>query len=204
MIKNVIFDIGNVLATFKPQEFLMEFFQDEQIVEDLYHLFFKTDLWNQYDQGLLNGDTLKQKAIARMPQYQNEIESMIPAWTSYVRPIESSVDLVRFCQEKGLKTFILSNIPQDCHIYFQKHYGFFDQMDGGIWSYQDHLIKPDPKIYELLLSRYALKAQECLFIDDHIENLVEAQKHGIHTIHCTHVEDLPQQVKRFLYEMQCQ
>ena len=182
----------------------MEFFQDEQIVEDLYHLFFKTDLWNQYDQGLLNGDTLKQKAIARMPQYQNEIESMIPAWASYVRPIESSVDLVRFCQEKGLKTFILSNIPQDCHIYFQKHYGFFDQMDGGIWSYQDHLIKPDPKIYELLLSRYALKAQECLFIDDHIENLVEAQKHGIHTIHCTHVENLPQQVKRFLYEMQCQ
>lgn len=204
MIKNVIFDIGNVLATFQPQEFLMEFFQDEQIVEDLYHLFFKTDLWNQYDQGLLNGDTLKQKAIAQMPQYQNEIESMIPAWASYVRPIESSVDLVRFCQEKGLKTFILSNIPEDCHTYFQTHYDFFDQMDGGIWSYQDHLIKPDPKIYELLLSRYSLKANECLFIDDHIENLDEARRHGIYTIHCTQADNLPELVKRFIYEMQCQ
>lgn len=182
----------------------MTFFQDEQIVEDLYDLFFKSDLWNLYDQGILNGDTLKQKAMEAMPQYQKEIESMIPAWASYVKPIESSVELVRFCQEKGLKTFILSNIPQDCHTYFQTHYDFFEQMDGGIWSYQDHLIKPDPKIYELLLSRYDLKAQECLFIDDHIENLIEAQKHGIHTIHCTHVEDLPQQVKRFLYEMQCQ
>lgn len=59
---------------------------------------------------------------------------------------------------------------------------FLEYMDGGILSWQDKVIKPDPKIYELLLSRYGLVAEECVFLDDTERNLPQARALGIHTI----------------------
>ena len=56
-------------------------------------------------------------------------------------------------------------------------------MDGGILSYQDKVIKPMPEIYQLLIDRYDLKPEECVFMDDTPCNLEGAEKFGIHTIH---------------------
>ena len=59
---------------------------------------------------------------------------------------------------------------------------FLEYVDGGILSYRDGVIKPDPAIYRLLISRYDLKPEECVFLDDTQKNLDAAEKFGIHTI----------------------
>jgi putative hydrolase of the HAD superfamily len=55
-------------------------------------------------------------------------------------------------------------------------------MDGGIRSWKDKLIKPDPEIYKLCLTRFGLKPEESVFVDDTAVNVEAANELGIHGI----------------------
>lgn len=182
----------------------MDFFQDSKTAQDLYTLFFTSGLWNTYDQGLYDGASLKEKAIHMAPLYQEEIDRMIPTWASFVRPFENSIELMKQLKQEGYKIYILSNIPEDSYRYFIEHDNIFANVDGGIYSYQDHLIKPDPAIFQLLLKRYDLQANECLFIDDKEENTKAAKELGFYTITLEDPKMIEQKVRGKLYEVQGQ
>ena len=100
-------------------------------------------------------------------------------------------------KEKGYGVFYLSNFfekaTNDCFHAID----FIPYMDGGIFSYQEKLIKPDPAIYQLLLERYQLKAEHCLFLDDKIENCVAARNEGIASIVFTQRQDVLEEMKRY-------
>ena len=66
--------------------------------------------------------------------------------------------------------------------YFERFMTFLDYVDGGILSYRENLIKPDPAIYQLLMERYDLNPEESIFIDDTPQNVEAARKLGIHGI----------------------
>ena len=181
MVKNIIFDIGNVLATFKPKDFLMYLFKDPTLVDQFFEVFF-TKLWHEYDQGLYTKEQMVQKGLQKMPDQKEKINKMMDVWTSYVVGIQENLDLIRIYQKKGYKVFILSNLPEDSYIYLKEHYDFIYQVDGGIYSYQHKLIKPDVKIFKALLDQYNLKANECIFIDDTEVNIRAAETLGFYTI----------------------
>ena len=181
MVKNIIFDIGNVLATFKPKDFLTDLFKDPTLVDQFFEVFF-TKLWHEYDQGLYTKEQMVQKGLQKMPDQKEKINKMMDVWTSYVVGIQENLDLIRIYQKKGYKVFILSNLPEDSYIYLKEHYDFIDQVDGGIYSYQHKLIKPDVKIFEALLEKYGLNANECIFIDDTEVNIRAAETLGFYTI----------------------
>lgn len=181
MVKNIVFDIGNVLATFKPKDFLMDIFKDAKLADQFFEVFF-TKLWHEYDQGLYTKEQMIQKGLQKMPDQKEKIKNMMDVWTSYVVGIQKNIDLIHIYQKKGYKVYILSNIPEDSYIYLKEHYNFINQVDGGIYSYQHKLIKPDVKIFEVLLDQYDLKANECIFIDDKKENIRAAERLGIYTI----------------------
>lgn len=181
MVKNIVFDIGNVLATFKPKDFLMDIFKDAKLADQFFEVFF-TKLWHEYDQGLYTKEQMIQKGLQKMPDQKEKIKNMMDVWTSYVVGIQKNIDLIHIYQKKGYKVYILSNIPEDSYIYLKEHYNFIDQVDGGIYSYQHKLIKPDVKIFEVLLDQYDLKANECIFIDDKKENIRAAERLGFYTI----------------------
>lgn len=181
MVKNIVFDIGNVLATFKPKDFLMDIFKDAKLADQFFEVFF-TKLWHEYDQGLYTKEQMIQKGLQKMPDQKEKIKNMMDIWTSYVVGIQKNIDLIHIYQKKGYKVYILSNIPEDSYIYLKEHYNFIDQVDGGIYSYQHKLIKPDVKIFEVLLDQYDLKANECIFIDDKKENIRAAERLGFYTI----------------------
>lgn len=200
MVKNIIFDIGNVLATFQPKVFLRELFQDEAIVEQLYKTFF-TKWWHLYDQGIYSIQDLIDMGSLQLPMYTKEIVHMMSVWPQYVRPIQSSMNAIQELQKQGYDTYILSNIPKESYVYLKEHYDFIDWMKGGIYSYQDRVIKPDEKIYRLLLDRYGLKADECLFIDDKKENIESAEKLGFQGIVLKDPKDLMWCIKERLNEV---
>lgn len=181
MVKNIVFDIGNVLATFKPKDFLMDIFKDAKLADQFFEVFF-TKLWHEYDQGLYTKEQMIQKGLQKMPDQKEKIKNMMDVWTSYVVGIQKNIDLIHIYQKKGYKVYILSNIPEDSYIYLKEHYNFINQVDGGIYSYQHKLIKPDVKIFEVLLDQYDLKANECIFIDDKKENIRAAERLGFYTI----------------------
>ena len=201
MIENIVFDVGNVLATFQPKEFLNDFYKDPKIAQDLFKLFFESKLWNAYDQGVYSGNTLKAEAIKRMPMYKKEIEGLIPTWASYVHPFDKSISLMKQLKKEGYGIYILSNIPEDSYRYFIENDNIFESADGGIYSYQDQLIKPDPAIFKLLLERYHLNAKTCLFIDDKKENTQAAQKLGFHVITLRNPEEIEKEVRNKIHEV---
>ena len=77
-------------------------------------------------------------------------------------------------------------------------YDFFTEVDGGVFSYQERVIKPDEKIYHILLDRYALLPEETLFFDDNAENIAAAQRIGIHGILFTTLPEAKAQAEKLL------
>ena len=73
---------------------------------------------------------------------------------------------------------------------------FLDDVDGGILSYQEKTVKPEPEIYQRLLERYGLVPEECVFLDDLEENLAAAAKFGIHTVLFTGKEAAVEELRK--------
>ncbi len=96
--------------------------------------------------------------------------------------IKDNVAYIKELKTLGYNVYILSNIPEDDTKYLRSC-GVFDNIDGGVFSYEYKKIKPDPEIFHILLKKYNLKASECLFLDDRKDNVVEsASNMGFETI----------------------
>ena len=106
----------------------------------------------------------------------------IPVVTGFLSPAEQ--ELVRRLKNHGYSVYYLSNIPEDV-LALLKERGVLDRFDGGVASCEVHINKPDPRIYQTLLDKYHLRADECIFIDDRAENLVAASAlgFGIYEMH---------------------
>lgn len=100
-------------------------------------------------------------------------------------------------KKKGYMIYILSNYSEELFAKHTKDAGFLDIIDGGIVSYQVHLLKPDIRIYKALLKKYSLKAEECMFFDDKEENVNGACRAGMKAVRVTSREML----NRMLDEM---
>ncbi len=188
---NIVFDIGNVLCTFQPKVVIDSMFHDKEITSYIMSLYFP-EAWNAYDEGTKSREDLKSMAN----EYIDECNYFMDHWFESVNPIESSMTLID--EYDGVcPMYILSNIPSDCYEYLKAQYSFMRKMSGGIYSYQEKLLKPDPKIYQTLLEKYDIMASDCVFIDDKLENIRSAESLGFRTIHCTD----PSQIKEKLNEM---
>ena len=97
-------------------------------------------------------------------------------------------------KKKGYNLFVLSNFHRPAFEQVQKEWEFFDEFDGGVISCYCHLLKPNQRIYELLLARYGLIPEETLFIDDTKINVEKAEKIGMEGIYL----DLPEMLEKLL------
>jgi putative hydrolase of the HAD superfamily len=82
---------------------------------------------------------------------------------------------------RGYRVYLLSNLAKYSHDYV-RGYPFFRELDGGVFSYQERVCKPDERIYRILLERYALRAEETVFLDDSAANVAAAERCGIRGI----------------------
>ena len=183
MIKNVIFDIGNVLLEFNPTDYLKKTFNDDNIEKLLYKEIFQSEEWIHLDRGILNQEQAVKIISLRNPNYKIHIKKCMDNWIDLLTPIEGTVKMVNELKEKGYKLYLLSNFHSLAFEEICSKYAFFKKFDGGIISYKENLLKPEAKIYSKLLDTYKLNAEECLFIDDTLVNIEAAAKLGIKTLH---------------------
>lgn len=200
MIKNIVFDLGNVLARFNLNDVLNTLTNESKIKEDLLEFYFRSGLWNLYDQGLFTQEEMIQKGVTAYPAYETIIVDFMHHWSEFVLPIPSSMEVLEKVNQTK-NCFILSNIPEDCYHFVKEKTPIFSLVQGGVYSYQEKRIKPDLELYKILLSRYRLKAEECLFIDDKIENVQAAQKLGFQVIHLIDATKLEEEIEVKLHEM---
>lgn len=178
MLKNIVFDLGNVLVKFDSNELIYSFFNERQ--EEVKSFFFDS-LWNEYDQGLYSVEEMIEKGVKQFPELELSIKKLMYHWTEFVIPLKDNVAFIKDLKRLGYNVYILSNIPEDDTKYLRSC-GVFDNIDGGVFSYEYKKIKPDPEIFHILLKKYDLKASECLFLDDRKDNVVVASNLGFETI----------------------
>ena len=113
-----------------------------------------------------------------------EVEGVLDDWMSMLRPRRRMQTLVAQLKQRGYCVYYLSNIPEDV-LDLLMHRDFEGLFDGGVASCEVKINKPDPRIYQALLDKYHLRADECIFIDDRADNLVAASAlgFGIYEMH---------------------
>lgn len=180
MIKNIIFDMGRVLVEFYPEDFLTkEGITDKEERELLLREIFHHEDWTNMDAGIMSEQEMYDEAVKRIPEHLHQTaHNLIFDWNDPIIPVKGMEDFVRECKEKGYGIYLLSNASVAQPVYWLRIPGH-QYFDGTVVSALEKIMKPDIRIYQILLDRYGLKAEECLFIDDVARNIKGAEKAGI-------------------------
>ncbi|MGN0707974.1 MAG: HAD family hydrolase [Faecalibacterium sp.] len=179
MYQNIVFDLGGVMVDFAPKDYLVDRLCSAEVEEQVYRLTFGSEEWKQVDAGLLSrseADRLMLKN-AEAAGRSFEVQGVLDEWTRILRPRRKMQELVRRLKSHGYCIYFLSNISQDVLELVMKQ-GLEGLFDGGLASYEVHINKPDPRIFQAFLERYGLKAEECVFIDDSRPNVQTAIEMG--------------------------
>lgn len=182
MIRNIVFDIGNVLVGFIWEEFYRSFGYSEEIFEKLADATVRSPFWNEMDRGRLSDDELIEGFIKNDPSIEREIREALKNVKGMILRYDYAVPWIKELKEKGYHVYVISNFAHKAHMDCIEALDFLNEIDGGILSYQVKLIKPAPEIYRLLCSKYDLKAEECVFIDDLPKNVEAARNEGMQGI----------------------
>ncbi|MCF1615233.1 MAG: HAD family phosphatase [Staphylococcus equorum] len=179
MIKNIVFDMGNVLIKYDPSQFIEEFTSNEKHQQMLLEKIFYTDEWEQYDQGTITKEEIIDKATSLLPKVlHSSIPVVMDTWFEKMTPISGMEDVVKILKKNGYSIYLLSNVSQDFYSFRDVVPGI-DYFDGKFISSDWKCIKPDAEIYQLFFSYFNLEPAECFFIDDLAINIEAAASQGM-------------------------
>lgn len=193
-LKNIIFDFGGVLVDWNPAYLYRNEFESESemnyFLENIC-----TPEWNiKQDEGrtLAEATETLQKEY---PEYKEMIGLFYGRWEEMLKgDIKENVSVLKKLKEK-YPLYGLTNWSSELIDIAYKRFDFFKLFDGIVVSGDEKLIKPNPKLYNVLLNRYNIEANESVFIDDNEQNIVTARKMGFHTIHFIEEVDLEKEIK---------
>lgn len=172
MIKNIIFDMGQVLIRWNPEEMLAAFDLPEADQTEIRRELFTGVEWIQQDRGVLTTAQVAEKVCARLPErLYCVVEDLVFHWHDrFLIPMPGMAELVRDLKNRGYSLYLLSNAGTPLRSYFPRIPGA-EYFDGLMVSAEEVLLKPQHEIYERLYERFDLNPAECWFIDDSPANI---------------------------------
>lgn len=182
MIKNIIFDLGNVLLNFKPLEYMYTKIPEKQTARQIYKEIFESEEWIMLDRGIIAEDEAIKTICDRNIEQSYLIKYVMHNWYQLFTPKEDVIDLLKELKNKGYKIYFLSNFHLLAFQEIHKRYEFFEYLDGGIVSCEVKFVKPEKEIYKKLIDTYKIEPNESIFIDDLKENIDGATNVEIKTI----------------------
>ncbi len=178
-IKNIIFDMGNVLLDYDPEVCLDYFLEKEADRAIIRRELFEGPEWEQGDLGRLTDLERFYKVRERVPErLHGALKSCAVDWTMCMRPVQGMKEFCDRQKEEGRRLYVLSNASSSFYDYFPR-FADFSYFDGIVVSCDIHMIKPDERIYKYLLEKYQLLPKECFFLDDREENVEAARRTGM-------------------------
>lgn len=179
MIKNIVFDLGNVLISFRPSEYFDKKQYPENIKARILSDIFGSKEWLMLDNGELTTAEVIESIASRSSLRKEEIAHIFNLRTELMYPLDQNVRLLPELKKQGFSLYFLSNFPADIFEEIRSGYYFFKYFDGGIISAEAKLSKPDSRIYKMLMEKYSLLPDESLFIDDLEANVKAAESVGM-------------------------
>lgn len=198
-ITTIVFDLGGVFVDWNPKYLYRKIFDSETKVNKFLTEICTND-WNlEHDRGrpLWEGTQI---LVDQYPEYEQEIRAYYSRWVEMLGGlIEGTVDILNTL--KGMsqyRIYALTNWSQETFPIARVLYPFLQLFEGILVSGDEKLIKPDARIYELLLQRFNIKAEEAVFIDDSSKNVKGAEAVGMKAIHFSNPQQLQKELEALL------
>jgi 2-haloacid dehalogenase len=189
-MKNIIFDFGNVLVQWHPELVYGDYFGDEaKAWWFLRHV--ADNEWRLRIDAGESSETCIRELQQRQPEYAEAIELYRSKWREMLtdevpgmRELLHQLSTVNY-QLYGLTNWSMESFPEA-----REHFGILQMIDHYVVSGAEGYVKPDPRLFQVLLDRYGLRAEECIFIDDNPDNVAAARNMGMRGIVFTNAESL--------------
>jgi FMN phosphatase YigB (HAD superfamily) len=199
MIKNIIFDLGNVLLSFMPAEYFDKKNYPENIKTRILNDIFHCEEWKMLDRGDITTEEAINRITLKSSLNKEEIVHVFNLRTDILFPIDNNLKLLPELKKKGFMLYFLSNFPSDIFDEVMSGYYFFKYFDGGLISANVKSSKPESRIYEIILEKYSLIPGECLFVDDLEINVIAAEASGMKGIVTFGSQDISKEIQEALF-----
>ena len=179
MIRNIVFDMGNVLVLFDPETFMdYEGIADRDDRKLVKRELFRSIEWAQMDLGTLTEETAEPLLLKKFPdRLHAQIHHLLFSWWERRICIQGMEELLQRLKESGYSLYLLSNASVAQHQYWPT-FPISRLFDGKMISCDHGIIKPNPQIYHLFTEQFRLNSEECLFVDDLPANVAAAIECG--------------------------
>lgn len=198
MIKNVVFDVGQVLVTFDPPKYMKDLGYSDEVIEALQAAMFNHPLWGELDRSIYTKAELMEMFVKNDPKYEKEIRDVFGSIENSAKPQPYVIEWMEDLKKRGVGLYVVSNYAEFMYEGTKHSMLFLPYMDGVMFSYMCHAIKPEKEIFENLLNKYDLKAEECVFIDDRAENIEGAERVGFVGIQFKSYEQAKESLDKYL------
>ena len=190
MIKNIILDVGGV------------FFDDskhniERLLKKNCDNIYKKAYGNGFKKRLLGEisvqehiNSLKKEEEFKYINYILKKDNLIESYPL----MKDNFEYIKRLKERGFKLYLLTNITEDSYNYINDLININKIFNEGIYSYQEHQIKPNYDIYNLLINKFKLKKEETVFFDDKEKNVIAANNIGIKSFVFTSIDDIEKNI----------
>ncbi len=201
MIKNIVFDVGMVLVDFKWRQVMADVGCTSKEIEVISAVMVNGPMWNELDRGVMEEEDVISGMVAQLPGLEEKAWAF---WKNIHLTIEAfpyAENWVKGLQERGYHTYLLTNYPRSLYKNTAEQcFTFLPYIDDALVSSHEKMTKPDKEIYERLLEKFDLKAEETVFIDDRLANIRGAETVGMKGIHFTEFEEVNKKLEALLKE----
>ena len=182
MIKNIIFDLGNVVVKLKWNKVIDKYAKKPEAKKILTEVIFDSEEWILLDLGTITKDYALSQMLSKLPQSLHDAcKGIMTDWCEGLEINDNIIELLKNIRKNSYKTYILSNAPLEIPE-FLENANLIQYFDGQVISAEEKVSKPDRKIYNILLDRYNLIPEESVFLDDKLENIQAAIQVNINGI----------------------
>ena len=182
-MKNIVFDLGGVVFARDVQKCTPDFIRFFDFVRAPE----MPEFWEEYDRGTRSLDETKEAMCRIRGCTREKCDAYVQQAIALQEPVKPTERLLGDLKSAGYKLYVLSNMSKE-FIAFLRRFPLYGHFDGEVISCEEQTVKPEPRIYRILLDRYGLAPEETLFIDDRPANLEAAARFGIRTRLFRHVE----------------
>ncbi|MBM3545882.1 MAG: HAD family phosphatase [Alphaproteobacteria bacterium] len=191
----VVFDLGGVLLDWNPRYLYRKLIPDEAECERFLAEVCHPE-WNIAQDGGRSFADAKAEAIARHPDKADLIRAWLPRFAEMIpQAVQGTVDILERLHASGVPLYALTNFSRETFPPTFKRFAFFQRFRGIVVSGDERMLKPEARIYQLLCSRYGVRPEDAVFIDDSPKNAEGATAVGIHGIHFRNPAQLEQELR---------
>ena len=194
-IDTVILDVGKVLVDFTPEEFLEKKGISKEKIPLVADAVMYIDIWEEFDRGIMTEEETLSQFIEASKKLEKEIRIAFGNLNGILKKYDYTELWISELKKRGYRILFLSNLSEKLYRECSEELSFVSRMDGGVFSFQVKMKKPEADIYTYIIEKYKLTPEQCVFIDDREKNLWEAENAGMKTILFTSVKDVSKRIK---------